>query len=143
VITGVDLVQEQIKIAAGQPLSIQPSDLSQRGHAIECRIYAEDPVSFFPSPGTITVYEEPGGEHIRLDSWVQAGTAVTHFYDPLLAKLIVWGADRADAIARTQEALAHFCIEGIKTNLPLHQKILAHPAFMAGTYDVSLLAKPV
>jgi acetyl-CoA carboxylase biotin carboxylase subunit len=142
-ITGVDLVQEQIKIAARQPLSIQPDDLTQRGHAIECRVYAEDPVNFFPSPGTITVYEEPGGEHVRLDSWVQAGTVVTHFYDPLLAKLIVWGADRAEAIARTREALAHFRIEGIKTNLPLHQKILAHPAFVAGTYDVSLLAKPL
>jgi acetyl-CoA carboxylase biotin carboxylase subunit len=136
-------VQEQIKIAARQPLSIQPDDLTQRGHAIECRVYAEDPVNFFPSPGTITVYEEPGGEHVRLDSWVQAGTVVTHFYDPLLAKLIVWGADRAEAIARTREALAHFRIEGIKTNLPLHQKILAHPAFVAGTYDVSLLAKPL
>jgi acetyl-CoA carboxylase biotin carboxylase subunit len=142
-ITGVDLVQEQIKIAAGEPLLLRQRDLAQRGHAIECRLYAEDPVNFFPSPGTITVYEEPRGEHIRLDSWVQAGTVVTHFYDPLLAKLVVWGADRAEAIARTQEALAQFQIEGIKTNLSLHQKILTHPAFVAGTYDVTLLAKPL
>ncbi|MBE7470638.1 MAG: acetyl-CoA carboxylase biotin carboxylase subunit [Anaerolineales bacterium] len=142
-VTGVDLVQEQLKIAAGEALSIQQSDLRQRGHAIECRIYAEDPVNFFPSPGTIMAYQEPSGEHIRLDSWVQAGTVVSHFYDPLLAKLVVWGADRAEAIARTQAALNEFQIEGIKTNLPLHQKILAHPTFVAGTYDVSLLAKPL
>ncbi|MCQ3980589.1 MAG: biotin carboxylase, partial [Anaerolineae bacterium] len=114
-VTGVDLVQEQLKIAAGEALSIQQSDLRQRGHAIECRIYAEDPVNFFPSPGTIMAYQEPSGEHIRLDSWVQAGTVVSHFYDPLLAKLVVWGADRAEAIARTQAALNEFQIEGIKT----------------------------
>ncbi|GAB4441428.1 MAG: acetyl-CoA carboxylase biotin carboxylase subunit [Anaerolineae bacterium] len=142
-VTGVDLVQAQLKIAVGEALSIHQSDLSQRGHAIECRIYAEDPVNFFPSPGTIMAYQEPSGEHIRLDSWVQAGTVVSHFYDPLLAKLVVWGADRAEAIARTQAALNEFQIEGIKTNLPLHQKILAHPTFVAGTYDVSLLAKPL
>jgi acetyl-CoA carboxylase biotin carboxylase subunit len=142
-ITGADLVQEQIKLAAGEPLSLQQSDVTQRGHAIECRIYAEDPVNFYPSPGTITSYEAPGGEHIRLDSWVQAGTVVTHFYDPLLAKLVVWGENRAEAIARTQAALGQFRIEGIKTNLSLHQKILAHPAFVSGTYDVGLLAKPL
>jgi acetyl-CoA carboxylase biotin carboxylase subunit len=142
-VTGVDLVQEQLKIAAGEALSIEQSDLRQHGHAIECRIYAEDPVNFFPSPGTITAYREPGGEHVRLDSWVQAGTVVSHFYDPLLAKLVVWGADRAEAITRTRAALSEFQIEGIKTNLPLHQKILAHPAFVAGTYDVTLLAKPL
>ncbi|MCL4300291.1 MAG: acetyl-CoA carboxylase biotin carboxylase subunit [Anaerolineae bacterium] len=142
-VTGVDLVQEQIKIAAGEPLSLRQRDLAQRGHAIECRIYAEDPVNFFPSPGTITAYREPTGEHIRLDSWVQAGTVVSHFYDPLLAKLVVWGTDRAEAIVRAQAALAQFQIEGIKTNLSLHQKILAHPAFLAGTYDVTLLAKPL
>jgi acetyl-CoA carboxylase biotin carboxylase subunit len=142
-VTGVDLVQEQIKIAAGEPLSIQQSELTQQGHAIECRIYAENPLNFFPSPGTITTYQEPGGDHIRLDSWVRSGTIVTHFYDPLLAKLVVWGADRAGAIARAQEALAHFRVEGIKSNIPLHQKILAHPAFVAGAYDVSLLTKPL
>jgi acetyl-CoA carboxylase biotin carboxylase subunit len=117
--------------------------VTQNGHAIECRIYAEDPVNFYPSPGTITSYEAPGGEHIRLDSWVQVGTVVTHFYDPLLAKLVVWGENRAEAIARTQAALGQFRIEGIKTNLSLHQKILAHPAFVSGTYDVGLLAKPL
>jgi acetyl-CoA carboxylase biotin carboxylase subunit len=142
-ITGVDLVQEQIKIAVGEPLSLRQRDLTQRGHAIECRIYAEDPVNFFPSPGKITAYQEPHGEHIRLDSWVEAGTSVSHFYDPLLAKLVVWGTDRAEAIARTQAALARFQIEGIKTNLSLHQKILAHPAFVAGTYDTGLLSKPL
>lgn len=142
-VTGVDLVQAQLKIAAGEGLSIHQSDLRQHGHAIECRIYAEDPINFFPSPGTITAYREPGGEHVRLDSWVQAGTVVSHFYDPLLAKLVVWGADRAEAITRTQAALNEFQIEGIKTNLTLHQKILAHPAFVMGTYDVTLLAKPL
>jgi acetyl-CoA carboxylase biotin carboxylase subunit len=139
--TGVDLIQEQIKIAAGERLSLRQSDLTQGGHAIECRIYAEDPVNFYPSPGTITTYQEPSGEHIRVDAWVQSGTVVTHFYDPLLAKLVVWGQDRAEAIARTQEALNQFKVEGIKNNVVLHQKIMAQPAFASGNYDVSLLSK--
>ncbi len=142
-VTGVDLVQEQIKIAAGEPLSWRQDDLTQRGHAIECRIYAEDPVNFYPSPGTITHYQEPRGDHIRVDSWVQSGVVVSHFYDPLLAKLVVWGQDRAEAIARTQEALNQYKVEGIKNNVVLHQKIMAHPAFAGGNYDVSLLSKPL
>jgi acetyl-CoA carboxylase biotin carboxylase subunit len=142
-VTGVDLVQQQIKIAAGETLSIQQDGLTQTGHAIECRIYAEDPVNFFPSPGSITAYEAPTGEHVRLDSWIQSGSVISPYYDPLLAKLIVWGSTRDEAIARTQEALAQFRIEGIKTNIPLHQKILAHPVFLAGTYDVGLLSKPL
>src|SRR5690606_16493424 len=105
--------------------------------------YAENPVNFYPSPGTLTAYAPPSGEHIRLDDWVQPGSVVTPFYDPMLAKLIVWGRDRAEAIARTQEALAQFTVEGVKNNIPLHQKILAHPGFVAGEYDVSLLSKPL
>jgi acetyl-CoA carboxylase biotin carboxylase subunit len=142
-ITGVDLIKEQLKIAAGEALSLQPHDLSQRGHAIECRIYAEDPVNFFPSPGTITTCVVPQGQHIRLDSWIESGTVISPYYDPMLAKLIVWGADRAAAISRTQDALADFRIDGIKNNIELHQKILSHPAFVSGTYDVSLLSKPL
>jgi len=142
-ITGVDLVQQQLKIAAGEALSLSQNELSQNGHAIECRIYAEDPERFFPSPGTITTYEVPSGDHIRLDDWVEGGLEVTPFYDPLLAKLIVWGSDREEAIARTLEALAQYKIEGIKTNISLHQKILAHPDFVAGRYNVDLLSKPL
>jgi len=140
-VCGVDLVQEQIRLAAGEPLSIRPEALGPRGHALECRIYAEDPVTFYPSPGTITAYEAPRGEHIRLESWAAAGSVITPFYDPLLAKLIVWGAERVEAIERARAALAQFRIEGIKTNIPLHQRILAEPAFVGGQYDVELLSR--
>jgi acetyl-CoA carboxylase biotin carboxylase subunit len=142
-VTGVDLVQQQIRLAAGEPLSLDQADLAQHGHAIEFRIYAEDPVTFYPAPGTIETYEEPGGEHIRVDSGVRAGDVVSHFYDPLLAKLVVWGSDRAEAMERGRQALARYQVTGVKTNIPLHQKILDHPAFSTGDYDVHLLAKPL
>jgi acetyl-CoA carboxylase biotin carboxylase subunit len=141
--TGVDLVQQQLKIAAGEQLGLQQSQLGQRGHSLECRIYAEDPVNFYPSPGQITTCSVPRGSHIRLDSWIQAGSEISPYYDPLLAKLVVWGSDRAEAISRAQDALASFQIEGIKTNISLHQKILSHPDFLSGSYDVSLLSKPL
>jgi acetyl-CoA carboxylase biotin carboxylase subunit len=140
-VTNVDLVQQQIRLAAGERLTLDQAELVQRGHAIECRIYAEDPVKFLPAPGTIAAYEEPAGEHIRVDSGVRAGDAVSHFYDPLLAKLVVWGTDRAEAIERAQSALAAYRIEGIKTNIPLHQRVLAQFPFLTGDYDVHLLSR--
>jgi acetyl-CoA carboxylase, biotin carboxylase subunit len=141
-ITGVDLVQEQIKIAAGEPTAVRQETLTVQGHAIECRIYAEDPVTFFPSPGTITRYEEPAGEGVRVESWVKAGQTITPFYDPLIAKIIVWQPTRAAAIASMRSALARFQIEGVKTNIPLHDKILTNGGFVAGDYDVTLLTSP-
>ena len=138
-VTGIDLVQQQIRIAAGEPLAFEPGGVAQRGHAIECRIYAEDPTTFYPSPGRLDVYEEPSGGHLRVDSWVRPGTTITPYYDPLLAKLAAWGEDRGEAIARLRAALDEFRVEGIKTNIPLHRRILADPGFVAGAYDVTLL----
>jgi acetyl-CoA carboxylase biotin carboxylase subunit len=142
-ITGVDLVQQQIRIAAGEPLALSQQEARVNGHALEFRIYAEDPVTFYPAPGAIEEYEEPSGEHIRVDSGVRAGDVVTHFYDPLLAKLVVWGTDRSEAIERAREALSSYHITGVKSNIPLHQKILEHPGFLQGNYDVQLLSKPL
>ncbi len=139
VATGVDLVQQQIRIAAGEPLGITQDEVATRGHAIECRIYAEDPDTFYPSPGVLHVYEEPTGAHLRIDSGVRAGDTITHFYDPLLAKVVVWGSDRTVAIATMRDALDRYRIEGVKTTIPLHQRILIHPGFVDGTYDVTLL----
>ncbi len=141
-VTGVDLVQWQLRIAAGEPLTLQQADLSQHGHAIEFRIYAEDPETFYPSPGPLEVYEEPAGEHIRVDSGVQQGDVVTPFYDPLLAKLVVWGPTREEAIRQGHQALSAYRIAGIKHNIPLHQRVLEDPGFVAGTYDVHLLSRP-
>jgi acetyl/propionyl-CoA carboxylase alpha subunit len=140
-VTGCDLVQAQLKVAMGQPLPWQQSQLCLRGHAIECRVYAEDPQTFLPSPGRITHYVEPSGEHIRVDSGVAFGSEVTVFYDPLLAKVITWGETRSAAIQRMTEALATFEIEGVRTNIPLHQRVLRDPAFVAGDYDTGLLER--
>jgi acetyl-CoA carboxylase biotin carboxylase subunit len=137
---GLDLVEKQIRIAAGEPLDLEQSQLKPRGHAIEFRIYAEDPVTFLPSPGTLTVYRPPAlSEHVRLDSGFGEGDTVTPYYDPLLAKLIVWGADREEALERGREALSNFKIEGLKHNIPLHLKILANESFRRGEYDTGLL----
>ena len=138
-VTGIDLVQQQIRIAAGEPLAFDQAALSQRGHAIECRIYAEDPQTFYPSPGRLTAYEEPSGSHLRVDSWVRPGDTITPFYDPLLAKITAWGEDRGEAIERLRAGLGRFRVEGVKTNIPLHQRILADRAFVTGAYDVTLL----
>ncbi len=137
--TGVDLVQQQIRIAAGESLRTTQDDVVTRGHAIECRIYAEDPDTFYPSPGVLQVYAEPTGAHLRIDSGVRAGDTITHFYDPLLAKVVVWGSDRTASITAMRDALDGYRIEGVKTSIPLHQKILTHPGFVDGTYDVTLL----
>ncbi len=140
-VTGIDLVEQQFLIAAGQPPSFDPAALAPAGHALELRVYAEDPVRFLPAPGTITRWEEPSGEGIRVDAGYQAGNTVTPFYDPLLAKLCVHGADRGQVLARARAAVAAFAVEGPKTNLPFHAELLASPEFGRGDYDTSLVSK--
>ena len=145
--SGLDLVQQQLRIAAGEHLQVGQDDLKPRGHAIECRINAEDPVKFFPSPGPVKRFDTPVPpdglfhEGIRIDAGYRAGDTVTPFYDSLLAKLIVHGETRAQAIALMQKALAGFVVEGVKTNLPLHQKILASEAFARGELDTHFLER--
>ncbi len=139
-VTGIDIVREMIRIAAGEPLAYRQSDVAIHGHAIEARIYAEDPdKKFMPSPGTITAYRAPEGLGLRVDSGVAEGSLVSIHYDAMLAKLIAWGADRSQAIERLAGAVADFRIEGIRTSLPLHARILQHPEFLAGRYDTSFL----
>lgn len=136
----VDIVEEQLKIASGENLTFSQSQLAPQGHAIECRIYAEDPVTFYPSPGTITELEFPTAEYIRIESGVTSGSAVTPYYDPMIAKLIVKGGTRGEAIARMNEALSHCRIAGIKTNLTMLQKVIEHPAFSAGDTTTDFVA---
>ena len=140
-VTGLDLVEQQFLIASGGPPSFDPAAVRPAGHALELRVYAEDPVRFLPSPGTITRWEEPAGDGIRVDSGYQAGNTVTPYYDPLLAKLCVYGADRAQALARARDAVAAFAIQGPKTNLAFHAELLASPDFVSGDYDTSLVSK--
>jgi acetyl-CoA carboxylase, biotin carboxylase subunit len=140
-VTGLDLVEQQFLIAAGEPPSFDPAAVRPAGHALEFRVYAEDPARFLPAPGTITRWEEPSGEGIRVDAGYQAGNTVTPFYDPLLAKLCVHGTDRAQALARAREAADAFTVEGPKTNLPFHAELLASPDFVSGDYDTSLVSK--
>jgi acetyl-CoA carboxylase biotin carboxylase subunit len=140
-VTGIDLVEQQFLIAAGEPPSFDPAAVRSAGHALELRVYAEDPVRFLPGPGTITEWEEPSGDGVRVDAGYQAGNTVTPFYDPLLAKLCVHGADRGQALDRAREAVAAFRITGPKTNLPFHEDLLASPEFAAGDYDTSLVSK--
>jgi len=137
--TGLDLIGWQLRIAAGEPLAVRQEDVRRSGAAIELRVYAEDPVRFFPSPGTITVWRPPSGEGVRLDAGYEQGSVVTPHYDPLLAKLIVSGRDREEAIARSKAALDAFAVEGIKTNLPLHRRIVSDPAFARGALDTRFL----
>ena len=140
-VTGIDLVEQQFLIAAGEPPSFDPASFRPSGHALELRIYAEDPVRFLPGPGTITEWAEPAGDGVRVDAGYQAGNTVTPFYDPLLAKLCVHGADRKQALDRAREAVAAFRIVGPKTNLPFHADLLASPEFSTGHYDTSLVSK--
>jgi acetyl-CoA carboxylase, biotin carboxylase subunit len=138
--TGLDLVQLQIRIAAGEQLPFKQSDIALRGHAIECRIYAEDPDNnYFPSPGKITLLLEPYGPGIRLDSGAYEGWSVPIDYDPLLAKLIGYGSDRTQAIMRLKRALDEYFVAGIKTNIPLFQRILNDADFQAGKLDTGYL----
>ncbi len=140
-VTGIDLVEQQFLVAAGEPPSFDPVAVRPAGHALELRVYAEDPVRFLPGPGTITEWAEPAGDGVRVDAGYQAGNTVTPFYDPLLAKLCVHGADRAQALDRAREAVAAFRITGPKTNLAFHADLLTSPEFVSGDYDTSLVSK--
>ncbi|HWZ31351.1 MAG TPA: acetyl-CoA carboxylase biotin carboxylase subunit [Bryobacteraceae bacterium] len=141
-VTGVDLVKAQIRIAAGEPLSaILTSPVEIKGHAIECRINAEHPETFVPSPGRITGLNLPGGAGIRIDTAAYHDGVIPPYYDSLVAKLIAFGGDRTEAIARMNRALDMFVVEGIYTSIPLHQKILAHPDFIEGKLDTGFLAR--
>jgi acetyl-CoA carboxylase biotin carboxylase subunit len=135
----VDLVREQIRIAAGQPLGYTQKDITFSGHAIECRITAEDPNTFVPSPGKVTAFHPPGGLGVRVDSALYAGYVVPSYYDSLVAKLIVHAPTRPDAINRLRRALDEFAILGIQTTLPLHRRIVDDPEFQAGDYSIHWL----
>ncbi len=138
-VTGVDIIKEQIRIAAGEPLSYRQSDIVLRGHAIECRINAEDPESFLPCPGTITQFHAPGGPGIRMDTHIYDNYRVPPNYDSMIGKLIAYGETRSSALARMRLALAEMVIEGIKTNIPLHQKLVEDSAFIAGGTNIHYL----
>jgi len=138
-ITGIDIVQQQIRIAAGERLRIRQKDVTFRGHAIECRINAEDPYRFTPSPGRITSFHMPGGPGIRVDSHAYNGYFVPPHYDSLIGKIIAYGDTREQAIARLSIALSETVIEGIKTNIPLHQELLLDAAFLRGGTDIHYL----
>lgn len=140
-ITGLDLVEQQIKIASGNKLDFTQSEIKQDGHSIEVRIYAEDPKTFYPAPGRITTMELPEGEGIRHELAVHGTSVVSHFYDPMIAKLVVSGDSRDNAIERLREALASYKIEGIKTNLPLLMEIISHEAFSKGDTTTDFIAK--
>ncbi len=140
-VTGLDLVEQQFLIADGAEVSFDRNAVSYQGHALELRIYAEDPKRFLPSPGVITRWEEPAGPGIRVDAGYAAGNTVTPFYDPLLAKLCVHGRDRDQALARAREAVASFVIAGPKTNLPFHAELLDSAEFASGRYDTSVIAR--
>jgi acetyl-CoA carboxylase biotin carboxylase subunit len=138
-VTGIDLVREQIRIASGEPLGFKQRAITVRGHAIECRINAEDPEHFIPSPGTVTAWLPPGGFGVRVDSHLMPGAVVPPYYDSLIAKIIVHGRDRAEAIARMQRALSETHLEGVKTTIPYHQRLLADPAFLSGEHTLPRL----
>jgi len=140
--TGWDLVKEQIRVAAGEPLSVPESGLFLRGHAIECRVNAEDPArNFQPSPGTVTTFHPPGGPGVRVDTHIYAGYKVPPYYDSLLAKVIVHGNDRAEALARMHQALDGFIIEGVTTTIPFLGRVLMHPAFQSGDVDTKFVER--
>ncbi len=141
-VTGIDLVKEQLRVAAGFPLSFEEGDLQTRGHALECRINAEDPGrDFAPAPGVLTRYREPAGFGVRVDSAMESGAAILPAYDSLIAKLVVWGRDRDEAIARTRRALAEFEVDGVPTTIPFHRAVLDHPVFRAGKATTAFLTE--
>ncbi|WP_019016549.1 acetyl-CoA carboxylase biotin carboxylase subunit [Elioraea tepidiphila] len=140
-VCGVDLVREQIRIAAGIPLGFGQDEIRFNGHAIECRITAEDPDTFLPTPGKVTTYHAPGGLGVRVDSALYAGYTVPPYYDSLVAKLVVHGADRAMALMRLRRALEEFVIDGIATTLPLHRRIVEDAEFVAGDYTIHWLER--
>jgi acetyl-CoA carboxylase biotin carboxylase subunit len=138
-ITGFDLVREQIRVAAGETLSFRQEDVTIVGHAIECRVNAEHPVTFTPSPGLVRTFHAPGGPGVRIDSALYAGYRIPPYYDSLIAKLIVYGADRTACLRRLGRALEEFVVDGVDTTLPLHRRILQEPDFIDGTYDIHWL----
>ena len=140
-ITGVDIVKEQIRIAAGERLSFKQGDVTFTGHSIECRINAEDPDTFAPSPGIIHAFSVPGGPGVRVDTFAHSECTVSPYYDSLIAKIIVHGRDRQEAIARMRRTLEMTVIDGIKTSIPLHLKILAEPDFVAGRFSTSFMER--
>jgi len=140
-VTGIDIVKAQLAIAAGERLEFAQSDVGWRGHAIECRINAEDPKTFVPSPGTVSLWHPPGGPGIRVDSHMYSGYAVPPYYDSLIAKVIAHGEHRRAAIARMTTALQEIVVDGISTNVPLHQEIFQHGAFKAGGTDIHYLER--
>ena len=138
-ITGVDLVREQIRIAEGKPLSVKQEEIAFSGHAIECRINAEDPFTFAPSPGKVNYYHAAGGMHVRVDSGLYAGYSIPPYYDSMIAKLIVYGRTREGCIMRLKRALDEMVVEGVKTNIPLHQALLEEPDILNGDYSIKWL----
>jgi acetyl-CoA carboxylase, biotin carboxylase subunit len=140
-VTGVDLVEQQFLIAAGEDVSFAHDAVAPSGHALELRIYAEDSKRFLPSPGTITEWAEPSGPGIRVDAGYTAGNTVTPFYDPLLAKLCLHGADRAGALERARAAVAGFRIDGLRTNLEFHADLLGSAEFSSGDYDTAVVSR--
>jgi acetyl-CoA carboxylase, biotin carboxylase subunit len=138
-ITGLDLVKEQILVAAGQPLSFGQKDVTFRGHALECRINAEDPQTFVPSPGRINHFNLPGGPGVRVDTYAHEGCEVSPYYDSLIAKVMTHGRDRSEAVARMRRCLDMLVVEGIKTNITLHRRILDDPDFLAGRLDTRFM----
>lgn len=140
-ITGIDIVEQQLRIAAGEPLQLDQSAIKCNGHAIETRIYAEDPVTFYPSPGSITKLSLPEGEGIRHELGVHGKSNVSPFYDPMIAKLIVKGESRKEALTKLESALSNYTVEGIKTNIPLLRKVVAHPAFHKGETTTDFIDK--
>ncbi|MCO5785071.1 acetyl-CoA carboxylase biotin carboxylase subunit [Pseudomonas sp. G11-1] len=138
-VTGIDIVKEQIRICAGEPLSIKQEDVVIRGHSIECRINAEDPNSFMPSPGTVTFFHAPGGNGVRVDSHLYSGYKVPPNYDSLIGKLITYGASRDEAMMRMRNALDELVVDGIKTNTPLHRELVRDPEFCKGGVNIHYL----
>jgi acetyl-CoA carboxylase biotin carboxylase subunit len=138
-VTGIDLVREQIRVAEGRPLSVRQDEIVFSGHAIECRLNAEDPWTFAPSPGTVTSYHAAGGMHVRVDSGLYAGYRIPPYYDSMIAKLIVYGRTREGAIMRLRRALEEMVIDGVKTSIPMHQALLDEPDFQSGDYTIKWL----
>jgi acetyl-CoA carboxylase biotin carboxylase subunit len=138
-VTGRDLVKEQIHVAAGEPLSFAQKDLVMSGHALECRVNAEDPFTFVPSPGVIRHFHVPGGPGVRVDTFAHEGCEISPYYDSLVAKVMAHGRDREEAIARMKRCLDLTVVEGIKTNVALHRRILEDPDFVAGRFDTRFM----
>ena len=140
-ITGIDLVREQIRIAAGAPLGYTQDDVVISGHAIECRINAEDPETFTPNPGKVVGYHAPGGLGVRVDSGLYAGLSIPPHYDSMIAKLVVYGSSRTECLMRLKRALGEYVVDGVKTTIPLHQRLMDVPDFQNGAYDIRWLEK--